>query len=78
MILLCLSSQNITAGVKVEDKAPRDAFTLNYTAICLDGMPQEGVQECTGLQLGDDVFFNITLTMNKTVCVNPDAKKRYT
>ncbi|XP_072028362.1 integrin beta-1-A-like [Amphiura filiformis] len=67
---------NITAGVKVEDNAPRDAFTLNYTAICLDGVPQTGVQECNGLQLGDDVFFNITLTMNKTVCAS--SKRKHT
>ncbi|XP_038047358.1 integrin beta-1-like isoform X1 [Patiria miniata] len=63
--------RNITSGVKVEDDAPADLFGVEYTATCVDGIPHKGMQECSGLQLGDNVTFSLDITMTNKTCDMP-------
>ncbi|XP_022079796.1 integrin beta-1-like [Acanthaster planci] len=62
---------NITSGVKVEDDAQADLFDIEYTATCLEGEPQKGMQECSDLKLGKNVSFALDITMSNKTCGMP-------
>ncbi len=59
--------QNITSAVKIEDDAPADVFDIDFSADCGNGM-QPGVSECHGIQISEDVAFQIDITLNKDSC----------
>lgn len=59
---------SITSGVKVADNADKEVIDVAYTAVCLDTPPQPGVSECAGLRLGDQVKFNLDITLKNTSC----------
>ncbi|XP_072029360.1 integrin beta-1-like [Amphiura filiformis] len=59
--------KNITSAVKIEDDAPADAFDIDYSADCGNGM-QPGVSECSGIQISEDVAFQIEITLNQSAC----------
>lgn len=48
----------ITQQVQVVDTAP-SGLELSYTSHCTDGVPQMGSDTCTGLGLGETVFFDV-------------------
>lgn len=63
----------MTSGVKLADNADKEVIDVAYTAVCMDSPPQPGVQECAGMRLGDQVKFNLDVTLKNTSC---DGEKR--
>ncbi|XP_070565216.1 integrin beta-1-A-like isoform X2 [Ptychodera flava] len=62
----------ITSKVLMVDDAPEN-ITVSYTSICLNNVTEKGSKECSGLRVGDTVYFDIEITANG--CPKPEQQK---
>ncbi|NP_999730.1 integrin beta-C subunit precursor [Strongylocentrotus purpuratus] len=59
---------NITSEVTVETRLGADLFEVDYVAHCLDGSITKDKQTCMGLKLGDQISFDVGITMKNLSC----------